>query len=75
MELDKCVLYMKDGSRYVFDINPHITITQSYTDGSNDWLGMYGIRPTYKVDIESYHMEYFAKRTSKRYKKNRRGYR
>lgn len=71
MELDKCVPYMKDGSRYVFDYNSHISITKDFTDS----LGMYGIRPTYIINIESYNMEYYPKRVSKRYKKNRRGFR
>lgn len=71
MELDKCVLYMKDGSRYVFDYNSHISITKSSKDIFYDYL----IRPTYTINIESYSMEYYPKRSSKRYKKNRRGYR
>lgn len=66
MELDKCVLYMKDGSRYVFDKAPNITISRDCTDG-------YYV--TNIVHIESYNMEYYPKRISKRYKKNRRGYR
>ena len=33
MELDKCVLYMKDGSRYVFDKVPNFTVSRDYTDG------------------------------------------
>jgi hypothetical protein len=66
MELDKCVLYMKDGSRYVFDKAPCITMSRDYTDG-------YYIINT--VHIESYNMEYYPKRTSKRYKKNRKGFR
>jgi hypothetical protein len=64
MELDKCVLYMKDGSRYVFDKMPNVSITKDYS---------YYI--TNIVHIESYNMEYYPKRTSKRYKKNRKGYR
>jgi len=66
MELDKCVLYMKDGSRYVFDEVSNLTISREYTDGCY----IENI-----VHIESYNMEYYPKRTSKRYKKNRRGYR
>ena len=66
MKLDKCVLYMKDGSRYVFDEMPNSTVSRDYTDGCYI---------TNIVHIESYHMEYYPKRTSKRYKKNRRGFR
>lgn len=66
MELDKCVLYMKDGSRYVFDEVPNIAITKDYSNGCYI---------TNIVHIESYNMEYYPKRSSKRYKKNRRGYR
>ena len=54
MELDKCVLYMKDGSRYVFDEIPNFTVSRDYTDGCYI---------TNIVHIESYHMEYHPKRT------------
>lgn len=67
MELDKCVLYMKDGSRYVFDKATNITISRDYTGGC--------CITTNVVHIESHYMKYYPKRTSKRYKKNRGGYR
>ncbi len=67
MEVNKCVIYMEDGSRYVFDYCPNATIAKFFDRG--------GEAITYTANIESHHIEYYPKRTSKRYKKNRRGYR
>ena len=66
MEVNKCVLYMEDGSRYVFDYCPNATIAKFFD---------IGVETTYTVNIESNHVEYYPKRTGKRYKKNRRGFR